>query len=185
VTRWITTEHQFYAGTLADYGAVRLYLRCIAIGCWLFLKKIIIKHKGVNWFNQRFIHWLTPVSITALLITLIMLFSFKGEVIVSNPLTILWIAIPLLIQTVFIFALGYFVLSRWFKLSYQDAAPVLLIGASNHFEVAIATAIILFGLSSGVALATVVGVLIEVPLMLILVALCKKTTGLFNSDLTQ
>ena len=150
-----------------------------------FSRKIIIKHKGVNWFNQRFIHWLTPVSITALLITLIMLFSFKGEVIVSNPLTILWIAIPLLIQTVFIFALGYFVLSRWFKLSYQDAAPVSLIGSSNHFEVAIATAVILLGLSSGAALATVVGVLIEVPLMLILVALCKKTTGLFNSDLRQ
>ena len=150
-----------------------------------FSRKIIIKHKGVNWFNQRFIHWLTPVSITALLITLIMLFSFKGEVIVSNPLTILWIAIPLLIQTVFIFALGYFVLSRWFKLSYQDAAPVSLIGSSNHFEVAIATAVILLGLSSGAALATVVGVLIEVPLMLILVALCKKITGLFNSDLRQ
>jgi ACR3 family arsenite transporter len=121
------------------------------------------------------------VSISALLITLVLLFSFKGEVIVSNPLTILWIAVPLLIQTVFIFALGYFVFSRLCKLSYQDAAPVSLIGASNHFEVAIATAVILFGLSSGAALATVVGVLIEVPLMLMLVSLCKKTSYLFDS----
>jgi len=126
------------------------------------------------------LHWLTPISITALLVTLILLFSFKGDVIVSNPLTILWIAIPLLIQTLFIFSLGYFVLSKWLKLSYRDAAPVSLIGASNHFEVAIATAIILFGLSSGAALATVVGVLIEVPLMLMLVALCKRTSYMFE-----
>ncbi len=145
-----------------------------------FSRKFIIKHKGITWFNERFLHWLTPVSIVALLLTLILLFSFKGEVIVSNPLTILWIAIPLLIQTLFIFSLGYFVLSRWLKLSYQDAAPVALIGASNHFEVAIATAVILFGLSSGAALATVVGVLIEVPLMLMLVSLCKRTRHMFN-----
>ena len=149
-----------------------------------FSRKLIIKHKGMLWFNEKFLGWLTPVSITALLITLVLLFSFKGEVIVSNPLTILWIAIPLLIQTVFIFSLGYFVFSRWFKLSYQDAAPVSLIGASNHFEVAIATAIVLFGLSSGAALATVVGVLIEVPLMLILVALCKRTAYIFDNNRT-
>lgn len=147
-----------------------------------FSRKLIIKHKGIAWFNERFLHWLTPVSITALLVTLVLLFSFKGEVIVSNPLTILWIAIPLLIQTLFIFALGYFVLSRRFRLSYQDAAPVSLIGASNHFEVAIATAVILFGLSSGAALATVVGVLIEVPLMLMLVSLCKRTRYLFDYE---
>ena len=150
-----------------------------------FSRKIIIKYKGMVWFNEKFLHWLTPVSISALLLTLILLFSFKGEVILSNPLTILWIAIPLLLQTIFIFILGYFVLSRLFKLSYQDAASVSLIGASNHFEVAIATAIILFGLSSGAALATVVGVLIEVPLMLILVALCKKTTYIFDSKLMK
>lgn len=145
-----------------------------------FSRKLIIKHKGVTWFNETFLHWLTPVSVTALLVTLILLFSFKGEVIVSNPLTILWIAIPLLIQTLFIFSLGYFVFSRWLKLTYQDAAPVSLIGASNHFEVAIATAVILFGLSSGAALATVVGVLIEVPLMLFLVLFCKRTQHMFD-----
>ena len=147
-----------------------------------FSRKLIIKHKGLDWFNEIFLRYLTPVSITALLSTLVLLFSFKGEVIVSNPLTIMWIAIPLLIQTLFIFVLGYFMLSRWFKLPYRDAAPVSLIGASNHFEVAIATAVILFGLSSGAALATVVGVLIEVPLMLMLVSLCKKTTYLFNES---
>ncbi|MCU7914506.1 MAG: ACR3 family arsenite efflux transporter [Candidatus Thiodiazotropha sp. (ex Gloverina cf. vestifex)] len=140
----------------------------------------IIKYKGMVWFNEKFLHWLTPASITALLVTLVLLFSFKGGVILDNPLTILWIAIPLLIQTIFIFTLGYFVFSRWLKLSYQDAAPASLIGASNHFEVAIATAVILFGLSSGAALATVVGVLIEVPLMLMLVSLCKSTCYLFD-----
>jgi len=147
-----------------------------------FSRKLIIKHMGIEWFSEKFLRWLTPVSITALLVTLILLFSFKGEVIVSNPLTILWIAIPLLIQTLFIFSLGYFVFSRRLKLSYQDAAPVSLIGASNHFEVAIATAVILFGLSSGAALATVVGVLIEVPLMLMLVSFCKRTRYLFDYE---
>jgi ACR3 family arsenite transporter len=145
-----------------------------------FSRKWIIQRKGIEWFKEEFLQWLTPVSITALLVTLILLFSFKGEVIIDNPLTILWIAIPLTVQTLFIFAIGYFIFSRWLKLSYHDAAPVALIGASNHFEVAIATAIILFGLSSGAALATVVGVLIEVPLMLMLVSICKRTCHLFD-----
>ena len=140
----------------------------------------IINKKGQSWFNERFLKYLTPISITALLITLVLLFSFKGDIIVNNPLTILWISIPLFIQTIFIFVIGYFVLSRLFKLSYHDAAPVALIGASNHFEVAIATAVVLFGLSSGAALATVVGVLIEVPLMLALVSVCKRTCHLFK-----
>ena len=140
----------------------------------------IINKKGQTWFSERFLKYLNPVSITALLITLILLFTFKGDIIVKNPLTILWISIPLLIQTIFIFVIGYFVLARLFKLSYHDAAPVALIGASNHFEVAIATAVVLFGLSSGAALATVVGVLIEVPLMLALVSVCKKTCHFFE-----
>jgi ACR3 family arsenite transporter len=145
-----------------------------------FSRKLIIRRKGIDWFNEKFLHVLTPVSIAALLVTLVLLFSFKGEIIISNPLTIVWIAIPLFIQTVFIFGLGYFVISRVLRLSYHDAAPASMIGASNHFEVAIATAATLFGLSSGAALATVVGVLIEVPVMLMLVALCKKTRRLFN-----
>ncbi len=145
-----------------------------------FSRKLIIRKKGIEWFNNKFIHRLTPVSISALLLTLILLFSFKGEIILDNPLTILWIAVPLAIQTIFIFTIGYFVFARLLKLSYEDAAPAAMIGASNHFEVAIATAVILFGLSSGAALATVVGVLIEVPIMLMLVSICKRTRHLFK-----
>jgi ACR3 family arsenite transporter len=141
-------------------------------------RKWIIAHKGLDWFEQKFLHVLTPITIIALLITLVLLFSFKGEVILSNPLTILWIAIPLFIQTNLIFWIGY-LLSRPLKLSYEDAAPSAMIGASNHFEVAIATATMLFGLSSGAALATVVGVLIEVPVMLMLVRICLRTQNWF------
>lgn len=153
-----------------------------------FSRKWIIKSKGMEWFTTKFLHWLTPISISALLATLVLLFSFKGEIITGYPLTILWIAIPLFIQTIFIFTLGYFVLSRLLRLSYHDAAPSAMIGASNHFEVAIATATMLFGLSSGAALATVVGVLIEVPVMLMLVSICKRQCHLFEEchlDLPQ
>ena len=122
---------------------------------------------------------MTPITITALLLTLVLLFSFKGAVILANPLTILWIAIPLTIQTVLIFMITYG-LAQVLGLSYRDAAPSALVGASNHFEVAIATAVMLFGLSSGAALATVVGVLIEVPLMLALVRFCNRTAGWFK-----
>ncbi|MHC4757487.1 MAG: arsenic resistance protein, partial [Planctomycetota bacterium] len=142
-------------------------------------RKWIIAHKGREWFKENFLHLLTPITIIALLITLVLLFSFKGETILSNPLTILWIAIPLFIQTMLIFGLGYG-LSKLLKLKYIDAAPSAMIGASNHFEVAIATATMLFGLSSGAALATVVGVLIEVPVMLMLVKICLRTKGWFS-----
>lgn len=138
----------------------------------------VMKTKGPEWFADKFLHFLTPVSIIALLATLVLLFSFKGETILSNPLTILWIAIPLTVQTVAVFAFTYG-LSKLLKLSYEDAAPSAMIGASNHFEVAIATAVMLFGLSSGAALATVVGVLIEVPLMLLLVRFCQRTRHWF------
>ena len=142
-------------------------------------RKSIIRMRGEEWFREKFLHILTPVTIIALLVTLVLLFSFKGHVIVSNPFTILWIAIPLFIQTNLIFWLGYG-LSRPLRLSYEDAAPSAMIGASNHFEVAIATSTMLFGLSSGAALATVVGVLIEVPVMLMLVKICLKTTHWFS-----
>ncbi|OVE76257.1 arsenical-resistance protein [bacterium E08(2017)] len=144
-----------------------------------FSRVLIIKKKGEEWFREKFLHVLTPITISALLATLVLLFSFKGEVILSNPLTILWIAIPLFLQTVLIFVLGY-VIAKWLKLSYADAAPSAMIGASNHFEVAIATATMLFGLSSGAALATVVGVLIEVPVMLMLVKICLRTQNWFS-----
>ena len=144
-------------------------------------RRWIIRAKGEDWFKEKFLHLLTPITIGALLLTLVLLFSFKGEVILGNPLTILWIAIPLTIQTLLIFGLAY-VLAKVFGLRYADAAPTAMIGASNHFEVAIATAVMLFGLSSGAALATVVGVLIEVPLMLLLVRFCLKTQGWFPPD---
>jgi ACR3 family arsenite transporter len=144
-----------------------------------FSRKWIIAAKGKQWFQDKFLHVLTPVTIIALLVTLVLLFSFKGDVILSNPLTILWIAIPLFIQTNLIFWLAYG-LAKVLKLAYQDAAPSAMIGASNHFEVAIATSTMLFGLSSGAALATVVGVLIEVPVMLMLVRICLRTKNWFR-----
>ncbi|MDH3197109.1 MAG: ACR3 family arsenite efflux transporter, partial [Candidatus Krumholzibacteria bacterium] len=144
-------------------------------------RKWIVAAKGEAWFREKFLHLLTPITIVALLATLVLLFSFKGEVILSNPLTILWIAIPLFIQTTLIFAVTY-ALARALKLTYRDAAPSAMIGASNHFEVAIATAVMLFGLSSGAALATVVGVLIEVPVMLMLVRICLRTARWFPDE---
>jgi len=144
-----------------------------------FSRKWIIRAKGLPWFEAKFLHVLTPVSIIALLATLVLLFSFKGETIVSNPLTILWIAIPLFIQTVLIFVITY-VAAKLLRFTYEDAAPSAMIGASNHFEVAIATATMLYGLSSGAALATVVGVLIEVPVMLMLVKICLRTQSWFS-----
>jgi ACR3 family arsenite transporter len=144
-------------------------------------RKWIISARGEQWFKETFLRFLTPVTITALLITLILLFSFKGDTIVQNPLTILWIAVPLFVQTVLIFALGYG-LSKIMGLTYENAAPTAMIGASNHFEVAIATAAMLYGLSSGAALATVVGVLIEVPLMLMLVKFCLRTQSWFPHE---
>ena len=141
-------------------------------------RRWLISRRGETWFNTRFLHRLTPVTIGALLATLVLLFSFKGETIVANPLTIVWIAIPLFVQTLLVFAITYGA-ARLLKLPYADAAPAALVGASNHFEVAIATAAMLFGLASGAALATVVGVLIEVPVMLMLVGVCRRTSGWF------
>jgi ACR3 family arsenite transporter len=150
-------------------------------------RKWIISAKGDVWFTEKFLHVLTPVTIVALLTTLVLLFSFKGETIVSNPLTILWIAIPLFIQTMLIFGIGYW-LAHVLKLTYEDAAPAAMIGASNHFEVAIATAVI-SSVVFGSGLATVVGVLIEVPVMLMLVRICLNTQGWFqpgrSADLVQ
>jgi len=160
--------------------SISIYVALPLIAGYL-TRKLVVSSKGRDWFNQKFLHWLTPMTILALLITLILLFSFKGEVILSNPLTILWIAIPLFIQTNLIFWLTYG-LAKVMKLTYRDAAPSAMIGASNHFEVAIATSVMLYGLSSGAALATVVGVLIEVPVMLMLVKICLRTKLWFPAD---
>ena len=144
------------------------------------VRRWIVRAKGSEWFKDRFLPVLSPITTTALLVTLILLFSFKGDVILSNPLTIVYIAVPLFIQTILIFGLGY-LLAKMLKLNYDDAAPSALIGASNHFEVAIATATLLFGLSSGASLATVVGVLIEVPVMLMLVRFSVRTRNWFTT----
>ena len=143
-----------------------------------FSRKEILKRKGRTWFEEHFAPKLHYVAITALLITLIVLFSLQGEVIVKQPLIIGMIAIPLLIQVFLIFGIGYGI-SKRAGLPYEDAAPTAQIGASNHFEVAIAVAVMLFGIESGAALATVVGVLIEVPVMLTLVKICLKTQHWF------
>ena len=150
----------------------------LPLAAGIYSRYWIFKHKGRQWYEQKFLQYLSPVAIAALLLTLVLLFAFKGELIVNNPLHILLIAVPLFLQTNFIFLITY-VAALKLGLDYEDAAPAALIGASNHFEVAIATAVILFGLNSGAALATVVGVLIEVPVMLMLVEFCKRTAFWF------
>jgi len=162
---------------LALLLSISIYV-ALPLAAGYFSRKWIIRGKGKEWFAERFLHRLTPISIVALLITLVLLFSFKGDIILKKPLTILWIASPLFIQTNLIFWITYGI-AKLMKLKYKDAAPSAMIGASNHFEVAIATATMVFGLSSGAALATVVGVLIEVPVMLMLVKICLRTREWF------
>ncbi len=135
--------------------------------------RVLIKLKGEVWFSTVFLPRLKPVSIMALLSTLVLLFAFQGEKIISSPRDILLIAIPLTIQTYFIFFVSWFI-ARKLKLAHCICSPAAMIGASNFFELAVAVAIALFGLNSGAALATVVGVLIEVPVMLSLVKISNK-----------
>jgi ACR3 family arsenite transporter len=171
--RWLLAANDLMVPWQTIVLSVLIYVGLPLIA-GMYSRYWIFKHKGRAWFEQRFLKYLSPIAITALLITLILLFAFKGELIINNPLHILLIAVPLFIQTNFIFLIAYVAAQR-LKLAYEDAAPAALIGASNHFEVAIATAVMLFGLNSGAALATVVGVLIEVPVMLMLVEFCKRT----------
>ena len=135
--------------------------------------RVLIKTKGEKWFKTVFLPKLKPISIMALLSTLVLLFAFQGEKIVSSPKDILLIAIPLTLQTYLIFFLAWYIGKRM-KLPHCICSPASMIGASNFFELAVAVAISLFGLNSGAALATVVGVLIEVPVMLSLVRLSNK-----------
>jgi ACR3 family arsenite transporter len=135
--------------------------------------RFLIASKGKDWFAQKFLPALKPVSIMALLLTLVLLFAFQGEKIVDQPFNIVLIAIPLTIQTYFIFFLSWFS-GRFLQLPHAICAPSAMIVASNFFELAVAVAIALFGLNSGASLATVVGVLIEVPVMLSLVALANR-----------
>ncbi|MFY7788626.1 MAG: ACR3 family arsenite efflux transporter [Thermoflexibacteraceae bacterium] len=135
--------------------------------------RYLIKTKGETWFKEVFLVRLKPISILALLSTLVLLFAFQGDKIVNNPFHILLIAVPLTIQTYFIFFISWFI-GKYLKLQHNICAPAAMIGASNFFELSVAVAISLFGLNSGASLATVVGVLIEVPVMLSLVALANK-----------
>ena len=135
--------------------------------------KALIKSKGQVWFTDVFLPKLKPVSIIALLLTLVLLFAFQGNNITNNPLIIVLIAIPLVIQTYFIFFIAWFG-GRKLKLPHAICSPASMIGASNFFELAVAVAIALFGLESPAALVTVVGVLVEVPVMLSLVAFANR-----------
>jgi len=135
--------------------------------------RYLIKRRGEDWFKNQFLAKLKPISIVALLTTLVLLFAFQGEKIIEQPLDILLIAVPLTIQTYFIFFLTWFI-GRYLRLKHNICAPAAMIGASNFFELAVAVAISLFGLNSGASLATVVGVLIEVPVMLSLVYIANK-----------
>jgi ACR3 family arsenite transporter len=179
---WLLGENEMPVPWEALLLSIAIYV-ALPLAAGYASRRWIIRAKGIEWFNRHFLHYLTPVSIVALLATLVLLFSFKGETILDNPLTILWIAIPLFVQTVLIFAVTYLA-ARLLRFRYEDAAPTAMIGASNHFEVAIATATMLYGLSSGAALATVVGVLIEVPVMLMLVRVCLRTRGWFPGGQT-
>lgn len=143
-------------------------------------RTIIIKKKGLDYFQNTFLKKFDNITIIGLLLTLIILFSFQGNTILNNPFDIVLIAVPLIIQTFLIFGIAYVWAKAW-KLPHSIAAPAGMIGASNFFELAVAVAISLFGLQSGAALATVVGVLVEVPVMLALVKIANKTRVWFKN----
>lgn len=150
----------------------------IPLGAGWLSHVVITKHRGLDYFENTFIPKFSNVTITGLLLTLIIIFSFQGQTIVDNPLNILLIAVPLVIQTFFIFFIAYLWAKAW-KLPHDVAAPAGMIGASNFFELAVAVAISVFGLSSGATIATVVGVLVEVPVMLTLVKIANRTKSWF------
>ncbi len=135
--------------------------------------RVLIKKKGIKWFETHFLKWLKPLSISALLLTLVLLFAFQGQTIINHPIAIVLIAVPLALQTYFIFFVSWFT-GKFIKLQHAVCAPSAMIGASNFFELSVAVAISVFGLNSGASLATVVGVLIEVPIMLSLVNFVNK-----------
>lgn len=147
----------------------------------MITRHLVIKHKGEDYLENVFIKKFSNVTIIGLLLTLTIIFSFQGDVILGNPLHIVLIAIPLIIQTFLIFFIAYGWAKVW-KLGHSVAAPAGMIGASNFFELSVAVAISLFGLQSGAALATVVGVLVEVPVMLTLVKIANKTRKWFSTE---
>lgn len=162
-------------GTL--FLSVALFV-VIPLALGIITRVYVINKKGIEYFENKFITKFNDVTIVGLLLTLVIIFSFQGEVILSNPLHILLIAIPLTIQTFLIFFIAYFA-ARKMRLSHDVASPAGMIGASNFFELAVAVAIALFGPTSPVALATIVGVLVEVPIMLTLVRISNNTKEWF------
>lgn len=175
---------------LLDIGGVSVPMDTLMLSVGLFVviplvagvatRIFIVKRRGIDYFNNVFIKKFDSVTIIGLLLTLIILFSFQGETILANPLHIALIAVPLILQTVCIFFVAYGWALAW-KLPHNIAAPAGMIGASNFFELAVAVAIALFGLQSGAALATVVGVLVEVPVMLMLVRIANATAHHFSN----
>ncbi|WP_248730311.1 MULTISPECIES: ACR3 family arsenite efflux transporter [Halomonadaceae] len=160
--------------------SVVLYIVIPLVAGYLTRRTLIDRH-GTEWFDNVFMKRLAPVTPIGLIITLVLLFAFQGEVILTNPLHIVLIAIPLILQTVLIFFIAYGWAKAW-RVPHCVAAPGAMIGASNFFELAVAAAIALFGLQSGAALATVVGVLVEVPLMLALVRIANNTRQHFPAS---
>jgi arsenite transporter len=158
--------------------SVILYV-AVPLGLAAFTRKVSIKRKGEVWLNTHVISKAERITPIGLLITLILLFIFQGEKIIAYPYHIILISIPLIIQTYLIFAAGYFGTKR-LRIPYAEAAPTAFIGASNFFELAVAVSIILFGVDSGVTLAVVVGVLVEVPVMLSLVEIMKRNKSTFQ-----
>ena len=146
----------------------------IPLAAGVITRIMVTRRRGVEYFNNVFVKKFDNYTVGGLLLTLIILFSFQGETILNNPLHIFLIAVPLVLQTVLIFFVAYG-WAKWWKLPHDIAAPAGMIGASNFFELAVAVAISLFGLQSGSALATVVGVLVEVPVMLTLVRIANNT----------
>ena len=159
--------------------SVGLYI-VIPLAAGALSRTWILRTKGEEWFDTVFLERLGPVTMVGLLLTLVLLFSFQGEVILNNPLHIALIAVPLIVQTFFVFAIAYGWAYAW-RIPHDVAAPAGMIGASNFFELAVATAIAMFGVTSGAALAAVVGVLVEVPVMLALVRIANATRPQFEA----
>jgi ACR3 family arsenite transporter len=159
--------------------SVGLYI-VIPLAAGALSRTWILRTKGEEWFDTVFLERLGPVTMVGLLLTLVLLFSFQGEVILNNPLHIALIAVPLIVQTFFVFAIAYGWAYAW-RVPHDVAAPAGMIGASNFFELAVATAIAMFGVTSGAALAAVVGVLVEVPVMLALVRIANATRPQFEA----
>lgn len=160
------------------FFSVLLYV-AVPLGLSALTRQIVIKKKDETWLEQRFIATVEKITPIGLLVTLVLIFIFQGNTIIENPLHIALIAIPLLLQTYLVFAVGYFGTKR-LRIPFAEAAPSAFIGASNFFELAVAVSIILFGVHSGVTLAVVVGVLVEVPVMLSLVKIMKANKRKFE-----